>query len=379
MSGSRLSLARKLRGLNQSELAKAVDVTPRAISKYEKEGEGLSSAKLAEIAAVLRFEPSFFYGSDVEPLPDASISFRARSKMSAKKRDQAIATSVFGTVFSDWMDSRFILPVPSIPDYSGYDPEDAARALRAEWGLGEGPVSDVIAILESHGIRVFSVTEASQEVDAYSFWDESRHRPFVFLTTSKSGERRRMDAAHELGHLVLHRRVDLTGRGTKEVERQADEFASAFLMPGRGFRSTISSNISLSEIMRVKREWKVSAFAAVVRAHTLGLLSDWQYHNMCVTMSKRGMRTREPNGIVAERSQVADKILSLARKDYGSTFAIADATGIPYSLIMGLTFHAPIDVIKGGGAKEELSSPSKKGREARSHSLRLVADKGGSN
>ena len=274
MSGSRLSLARKLRGLNQTELAKAVDVTPRAISNYEKEGEGLSPAKLAEIAAVLRFEPSFFTGKDIEPPMEAAVSFRARSKMSAKKRDQAIAASAFGIVLSDWMDKEFVLPTPSIPDYSGYEPEDAARALRTEWGLGEGPISDIIALLESHGIRVFSVNEASQEVDAYSFWDEARNRPFVFLTTSKSGERRRMDAAHELGHLVLHRKVELDGKETREIEKQADEFGSAFLMPSRGFRSTIASSISLSEVMRVKQVWKVSAFAVVVRAHALGLLSD---------------------------------------------------------------------------------------------------------
>lgn len=370
MFGSRLSLARKLRGLNQTELAKAVDVTPRAISKYEKEGEGLSPAKLSEIAAVLRFEPSFFDGPDVEPPQEAAISFRARSKMSAKKRDQAIAASAFGVVLSDWMDDEFVLPAPSVPDYSGYEPENAARALRTEWGLGEGAIADIIAILESHGVRVFSVAEASQEVDAYSFWDESRNRPFVFLTTSKSGERGRMDAAHELGHLVLHRKVDLDGKETREIEKQADEFASAFLMPSRGFRSTISPSISLSEVMRVKQVWKVSAFAVVVRAHSLELLSDWQYHNLCVNMGKRGMRTKEPDGIVPERSQVADKVLDLAREDYGDVLKIANATGIPYPLILGLTFHAPIEVIKGNGNRMPAAASS--GHGAKMCSLRLV-------
>ena len=375
MSGSRLSLARKLRGLNQTELAKEVNVTPRAISKYEKEGEGLSPAKLSEIANVLRFDPQFFEGPDMESPEEAAVSFRARTKMSAKKRDQAIAASAFGVVLSDWMDMEFILPAPSIPDYSGYNPEDAARALRAEWGLGEGPITDIIAILESHGIRVFSVAEAPQEVDAYSFWDESRNRPFVFLTTLKSGERRRMDAAHELGHLVLHRKVELDGKETREIEKQADEFASAFLMPSRGFRSTISPNISLSEVMKVKRVWRVSAFAVVVRAHSLGLLSDWQYHNLCVNMSKRGMRTTEPDGIVPERSQVADQILNLAREDYGSALAISDETGIPHSLIMGLTFHTPVDVIKGGAAKGK-TSLSHMNHGSRVRSFRLVTSEG---
>lgn len=348
VAGSRLTLARKLRGMSQTELAKSVGVTPRAISKYEKAGEGLSSAKLAEIASVLRFEPSYFNGSDISSPQEAAISFRARSKMSAKKRDQAIAASAFGAVFSDWMDSEFVLPPAEIPDYAGYEPEIAASALRAEWGLGDGPVSDVIAQLESHGVRVFSVTEASQEIDAYSFWDESRNRPFVFLTTSKSGERRRMDAAHELGHLVLHRKVDLTDRSSREIESEANAFASAFLMPNRGFRSTVSRNVTLSEVMDVKQIWKTSAFAVVVRCHSLGLLSDWQYHTLCVDMGKKGMRTNEPNGIIPERSQVNDKIIAIMKKSPEGLAGIVSDTGIPYSILMSLTFNTSVEVIQGG-------------------------------
>ena len=352
MSGSRLALARKLRGLNQTELAEAVGVTQRAISKFEKEGEGLSPSTLAKIASVLQFDASFFDGAEIEPPRDEAISFRARSKVSARKRNQAIASSAFGVMLSDWMDSEFILPKQCVPDYSGYDPEDAAQALRIEWGIGESPIANMISLLESHGVRVFSVSEASREIDAYSFWDEDRNRPFVFLTTSKSGERRRMDAAHELGHLVLHRKIDIGGDASREIEKQANEFGSAFLMPDRGFRSTTPRDISLSEIMRIKKQWKVSAFAVVVRAHELGLLSDWQYHNLCVNMSKRGMRTDEPDGIDPERSQIADKIMRLVRDADGTSAAIATTTGIPYSLIRSLTFSMPVEAIKGRRVRE---------------------------
>lgn len=370
MSGSRLSLARKLRGLSQTELARIADVTPRAISKYEKEGEGLSAAKLAEIATVLQFGPSFFDGDDIEAPQEASISFRARSKISAKKRNQAIAASAFGTMLSDWMDSEFVLPKQSIPDYAGYDPEDAAQALRTEWGLGEGPISDMIALLESHGVRVFSVREASQEIDAYSFWDEARNRPFVFLTTSKSGERRRMDAAHELGHLVLHRKIDIDGEGARDIERQADEFGSAFLMPSRGFRASAPRPIALSEIMRIKKLWKVSAFAVAVRSHRLGLLSDWQYHNLCVNMGRRGMRTSEPNGITPERSQVADKIIAMTTDPLSGSSSIESATEIPRSIIRSLTFCMPVEAVRGGAASP--STITRAERETRRRNFVII-------
>ena len=52
---------------------------------------------------------------------------------------------------------------------------------------------------------MFGLAEDCRELDAFCFW---RHgRPFVFLNTVKSAERNRMDCAHELAHLVLHREV----------------------------------------------------------------------------------------------------------------------------------------------------------------------------
>ena len=358
MSGSRLMLARQLKGLTQTQLANTIGISQRAISKYEQTGEGVGSDALSSIAKILGFDPLFFEGDDVDVPTEGAISFRARSKMSAKKKNQAIASSGFGLILSDWMDREYVLPASCIPDYSGLDPEVAAEMLRAEWGLGEGPVADMIATLESNGVRVFSVAEASQLIDAFSFWDELRNRPFVFLTTSKSGERRRMDAAHELGHLVLHRKVDLKDGDSREVEHQADAFASAFLMPNRGFRSFFTHNISLDDVMHAKKIWKVSAFAVVYRAHSLGLITDWRYHDLCVVMSKRGMRTKEIDGIVPERSQIDDQVLSLTQEEYGTTKAVSDATKLPYALIMSLTFNlAPIKVIDGSNGNGTAASP----------------------
>ena len=89
-------------------------------------------------------------------------------------------------------------------------------------------------------------------------------------------------------------------------------------------------------------------------------------------MGKRGMRTKEPDGIVPERSQVADKVLDLAREDYGTALAIADATGIPHSLIMGLTFHTPIDVIRGDATTAKARPATSTGHGSKLRSFRLV-------
>lgn len=350
MTNSRITLARLHRGWTKKRLAESVGVTPAAMTKIEKGDISPSPETLGKVADALGFPLSFFDLPPVEIPPADAISFRSLRKMTRSQRDQAISWSAFGADLSDWMDGEFNLPSVDVPDLSELDPAGAASALRGVWGLGEHPVANMISLLEAHGIRVFSLQETAPTVDAYSFWDEDRDRPFVFLTTAKSAERRRMDAAHELGHLVLHRKVDLV-EGHRELEREANEFASALLMPPAGFSATVPRYPALSDFMAVKRHWKVSLAAAVYRAHALGLVSDWQYRDLFRDISSRGFRRREPDGIPPERSEVARQVIDLESDGARGTRTISSKTGIPEALVASLTFVIPGNVIEGGGRR----------------------------
>ncbi len=65
-------------------------------------------------------------------------------------------------------------------------------------------------------------------------------------------------------------------------------------------------------------------------------------------MGKKGMRTNEPNGIIPERSQVNDKIIAIMKESQEGLAGIIADTGIPYSILMSLTFNTSVEVIKGG-------------------------------
>lgn len=67
-SGSRLREARLLRGMNQSELAKALGtpITFQQVQKYERGANRISVSRLCEFAEALRLPPSYF-------LPDSDI------------------------------------------------------------------------------------------------------------------------------------------------------------------------------------------------------------------------------------------------------------------------------------------------------------------
>lgn len=353
-TAARLELARKRRGLTQFELANRAGVSSRSVSAYEAGETVPEPATVATLARVLQFPPEFFSGPE-PALPGAlGASFRAMSKMSSAQRDMALAAGLLAIEFSAWIEERFELPASNLPDCRHEDPEAAAASVRAAWAIGERPVRNVVHLLEAGGIRVFSLALECREVDAFSFWRDEK--PFVFLNTQKSPERSRFDAIHELGHLILHRHGEPHGR---QAEHEADAFASAFLMPKSSIVALKPSVPGLDRLVSLKRHWGVSVAALVRRLHDVGMLTDWQYRSLCIELSQRGYRTREPNGIPRESSQVLAKVFS-ALKSQGLTRAAICRDLRQYSAdLNSLVFGLAVTSLPGGDKPDGQQRPAR--------------------
>ena len=229
-NNQRLSLARHRRCLTGKALADLTGLSAVTISRLEKGDNQPDDKTVEKLASILRFPSSFFFSNAPETLSTEAVSFRSLTKISAKERDAAISAGILGLELNDWIEERFALPEPNLIDL-GYetDIEAAARSLRQYWALGEKSIGNVIGLLETNGVRVFSLTENTASVDAFSFWRNDV--PFIFLNTYKTAERSIFDCAHEVGHLVLHRHCG--PRSSRSTEREADKFASSFFDAGR--------------------------------------------------------------------------------------------------------------------------------------------------
>lgn len=304
---SRLTLARKRRGLTLVELGNRVGVTSQSLSNYERGRQQPSEGTLRILADVLDFPPAFFFAPEVDEIDAKSVNFRARSKMAASTRDAALAESRLAIELSDWIDERFKLPQVNLPTPGRkMNPELAVEYLREYWRLGEDTsIRNTIHMVEAHGVRVFSLAPEYSEVDAFSFWRDGR--PFIFLNTLKSAPRSRFDVAHELGHLIMHCDDD-TGFRTRAAEKEADEFASMLLMPKRSLAARVPDSPTTDQIIRLKRHWNVSALALTYRLHSLGLISDWQYRQSVIELGRLGFRTGEPDAGARETSMLLKKV-----------------------------------------------------------------------
>lgn len=271
-----------------------------------------SEDTVGRLAGVLDFPVSFFHAEDIEGIENGAASFRSLTKMTASQRHAALAAGRLALALHDWISDRFRLPATAVPKLGpGVDPETAAQVVRAEWSLGEKPLPNLIHLLEAHGVRVFSLAQECREVDAFSIWRSAQ--PFVFLNKQKTGEHSRFDAAHELGHLVLHWHHEVPqGRA---AEQEANRFAAAFLMPPEAIASGMRRYPTLQDLIVAKRPWKVSLAALTHRLFELNLLTAWQYRTLYVEISRRGYRVNEPKAIHRETSQILNKVFTALRSE----------------------------------------------------------------
>lgn len=301
----RLVEARDSRGLTQVALADLINRTSSSISRWEAGDQSPEPEAMEALAKAMNLPVSFFLRVQPEHGP-APMFFRsmASTTQSVRKRSQARLrwAQDISLGLQDWVD----LPEPNVPRLDAEDHreirdddiERIANECRSQWSLGKGPISDVILVLENAGIIVVKEEVGTASMDGVSNWSAADGRPYTLIARDKATcVRSRMDAAHELGHLVLHR--NLGGRALnstsdfKEIERQAFYFAGAFLMPAESFASEVWSP-SLNAFLALKERWKVSVGAMMMRCANLELTSEEYERRLWKHYSARGWRKSEP-------------------------------------------------------------------------------------
>lgn len=204
------------------------------------------------------------------------------------------------------------LPHLAIDDLT--TPADAARHLRGEWDMSRGPLQSMVGLIEDTGALIASRRlvppqpldsgAESVPVDAVSCRPTGED-PVVLLNQGTPAERQRFTLAHELGHMVLH------SVPHPDQEKQANSFAAELLMPARDIRADLADGpLTIARLLDLKARWKVSLWALLHRAHTLGVISDWQYRSLAVEMSSLGYRTSEPGELAAETPSAVASIIT---------------------------------------------------------------------
>jgi hypothetical protein len=141
------------------------------------------------------------------------FALRSRFKKAHRPEQYLVWLQRLSCELQEWVD----LPAPDVPDLGAgdfrllreRDIEEAAFQVRAHWGLGRASIPDMLLVLENAGIVCGRCFFGAPSIDGVSHWSRADDRPYVLISSDKrTAVRSRFDAAHELGHLVLHRHVD---------------------------------------------------------------------------------------------------------------------------------------------------------------------------
>jgi Zn-dependent peptidase ImmA (M78 family)/transcriptional regulator with XRE-family HTH domain len=332
--GQRLTLAREANGFLKSDLARKVEVTPAAIGQFESGVVKPSATTLAQLSMVLQFPVEFFaFTGERHPRPAIEGTF-FRSLRSARQteRQKAVAHAALVWEVVRRLEDLVELPALDLPSdlhvsakTSLDEVEDVAEEMRKRWTLGDGPVPHVVRHIELHGVVVTRYLVGSERVDAFSA--PFAERPIIVLGDDKGQfDRSRLDAAHELGHLVMHPDPQ---PGDRTLENQANRFGAAFLLPRKTIVDQLPrGRVNWMHMVTLKREWGVSVQALLYRARTLGTLDDTSYENAMKTMSRRGWRKNEP-GYLGPPEQPT--LLAKALEALSTTgFTLADLSSLTH-------------------------------------------------
>lgn len=288
---------------SMKELALILGVSPSSVSRWETGKQAPEADALTELAKALRVRREFF----LRPVYDSPRPMFYRKLVSTLKRDREYQTSQVSWLheISHVLQHYVDFPELDIPDVLGgssysqlrdEDIEDIAGELRSHWQLGEGPCTNVVAVLEKIGCVVGSIEMGTSKLDGVCSWSKSEDRPHILLASDKMNlPRRQMDAAHELGHAVLHRNVSAKALrdDLPEIERQAFRFASAFLMPQTTYVPEVP-NYSLAGLLSLKERWRVSVKAQIKRLVDLEIIPQDHATQLYKTYSAKGWNRQEP-------------------------------------------------------------------------------------
>ena len=330
--GNRLSLARRLRRMTRTGLANLISVGPAAITQFEKGQSRPTNIVAGELALALGMSIEFFrVGRPIELVPSTGAHFRSLRATPAISRDQALAFAELGLAISGLLERYVDFPNYDVPlqvideDPGANDVFEAARATRVLFGIPKGPIPNVVRLIEARGVIVLRMPpEIDYRVDAFSAIGQGRS--IVLLSEAKADlARSRFDAAHELGHLVMHPDVE---PGSKLIEAQAHGFAAEFLVPEEELVDELPRRLDWGRLQELKAHWGVSLKALATRAHLLGVWGDATYRRSMQTLAAQGYP--EPGSLgPSESPYLLGAVANLIESSGIDLDSVAAAGGIP--------------------------------------------------
>ncbi len=286
---------REQTGLSQQQLGERIGVTRQTVAAWEKGDRDPTVLQLAHMARELHVPLDLLLGHarDDEPVllfraDDPSVlSAGLRTLLSNKAEGYAAIEHLAGA----------LSVLPTSRPLEEYDPhlvEQVAREIRDWLGVEDAPLGDVVALLESKGLKILR-HPLPNEVSGFSAYTEA-WGGIIVVNATHVLERQYFTCLHELGHLIFHRREysqpnKKAGQRGDPREKAAHHFASAVLLPREVMEDELRAFafgwIPMPVLADMKLRYGVSMRTVLLRAGYLDFISKRQAGQQIGILNKK--------------------------------------------------------------------------------------------
>jgi Zn-dependent peptidase ImmA (M78 family) len=301
-NGVRLTQALDSKGMTKKKLCDLIGYSSGTVSKWASGQQYPEANAISQMSQALGFPESWFLKPSIKF--ERSVSFfRSNSTATHLLRKKAESHLEISFECLGYLENWINLPKVFFPKIlsreeafllNSAEIEKIANAYREYWGLGITPITNLITLLENVGVIILKEELGSTSMDGVSKWIMGR--PYILIASDKASAcRSRFDLAHELAHLILHANLDEEDYNLryKEIEKEAHYFASCFLCPVEGIAFDLFSP-TLDSLIVLKRKWKVSIAALIMRGTSLGIFSEDSSTRLWRNYSYRKWKLQEP-------------------------------------------------------------------------------------
>lgn len=313
-----LTLAREIRGMTQTQLATKSGIRQTKISRYEGGISQVSPDDLRILIKSLEFPEAFFFQGEQRFGAESTEVFHRRRRTvparELKRIDGLVNLHRIGSArLLDAFQQVNMLTIPSFSMRDFCNAGEIADAVRSFWKMPTGPVKDLTARLEQASCLVFRIDFSVEKIDEVVQWIPPSP-PIILVNSAAPADRLRFSLAHALGHLVMHRNTI----PYKEMEKEADQFASAFLMPENDIVNELAP-VTIQHMLELKQYWKVSMQALFYRARDLEVITERRFSSLFQQLSRLGYRKQEPFPIPHEKPRLVKILLDRHKSQLGYT------------------------------------------------------------
>ena len=276
-----------MKRLTMDELSQRTngEVSKPNISKYEA-GKMMPSSKVhIALAKALGMDFDYFF-RPVTVQITRPVDYRKKAKLT-KGDENAINEEVKDKAerylkIEDTLgiSMTFNYDLSDIVVSTRQDVKRVVARIRKDWNLGLGPISNIIDLLESHGLRVIEI-EAPDSFDGMCIFVGDK-KPVLVLNKHYTVERKRFNTLHEFGHSVMRMDDSLS---KKEKESLCHYFAGELLLSSEVLHQVFGSRINkvfLNEIGHLQTQFGISIDAIFHRLKDEGIMSDVFYREFCI-------------------------------------------------------------------------------------------------